>query len=84
MYFAEKGTGIPEEDERTLAQFAQAVRGTSFPNRSEHDRLTKKNLNDQYLDARLNPRMSVAKYCARFELGLTTTVRSSLVYSREC
>ncbi|GAA5984245.1 hypothetical protein JCM5350_002878 [Sporobolomyces pararoseus] len=50
VYFAEKGTGIPEEDERTLAQFAQA-----------------------YLDARLNPRMSVAKYCARFELGLTTT-----------
>ncbi|GAA5879593.1 hypothetical protein JCM16303_003266 [Sporobolomyces ruberrimus] len=27
----------------------------------------------EYLDARLNPRMTVAKYCARFELGLTTT-----------
>ncbi|GAA6064594.1 hypothetical protein JCM10212_000505 [Sporobolomyces blumeae] len=26
-----------------------------------------------YLDVRLNPGMSVAKYCARFELGLTTT-----------
>lgn len=51
FYFAEKGVGIEKEDERTLAQFAQA-----------------------YLDVRLNPHMTVAKYCARFELGLTTTV----------
>ncbi|GAA5948732.1 hypothetical protein JCM3765_004988 [Sporobolomyces pararoseus] len=50
IYFAEKGTGIQKEDERTLVQFAQ-----------------------EYLDAQLNPRMSAAKYCARFELGLTTT-----------
>ncbi|GAA5881565.1 hypothetical protein JCM1840_003445 [Sporobolomyces johnsonii] len=27
----------------------------------------------EYLDVQLNPSMSVAKYCARFELGLTTT-----------
>lgn len=36
----------------------------------------------QYLDVELNGGMTVAKYAARFELGLTTTVRSALFASR--
>ncbi|GAA6005518.1 hypothetical protein JCM11491_003670 [Sporobolomyces phaffii] len=52
------------------AVFYFAEKGTGIETPDER---TLSQFAQQYLDVRLNPRMTVAKYCARFELGLTTT-----------
>lgn len=62
---------------RFLVDFAQKVERASFP-RLTYAKVLKVRHTPQYLDVELNGGMTVAKYAARFELGLTTTVRSTL------
>lgn len=80
VYWCESGAGI---EEIPLVVFAQRVRLCSFSSLLPSSLRANRFL-EQYLDVTRNGSMSVANYAARFELGLTNTVRLSSASSFPC